>query len=325
MVYFINQEKCLPLWGRKVIGITCGQTSSMAVLENGGVWVGYNGNGQLGWGTTSTSSTPESDSTAGCGSDKCGLWLCFFTSSLDEGALYAGANSYRASWAQALQGPNTLHPPRWGGSWQDWRCLPHITITSQPSQDSRCYMWDSAGTVSCFQQKLLSFPFMMSLPALPHPAWHSCPRRPRWPQAQCVDSLKLALMTLILQMSGSMLRTRRSMHTRQSLRLVSTSDCMFQETIGRRELPSEGCIDIRHFSYPCKSIPPLPVHRPGGPAPRGRNGGCLTWPIVTVSSSLRGDARGSSGRGSRWTMWPCCLYATAIKYQAQELEDFVQV
>jgi alpha-tubulin suppressor-like RCC1 family protein len=33
--------------GRKVVGITCGQTSSMAVLENGEVYGwGYNGNGQ---------------------------------------------------------------------------------------------------------------------------------------------------------------------------------------------------------------------------------------------------------------------------------------
>ena len=37
--------------GRKVIGVTCGQTSSMAVLENGEVYGwGYNGNGQLGLG-----------------------------------------------------------------------------------------------------------------------------------------------------------------------------------------------------------------------------------------------------------------------------------
>ena len=34
--------------GRKVVGITCGQTSSMAVLENGEVYGwGYNGNGQV--------------------------------------------------------------------------------------------------------------------------------------------------------------------------------------------------------------------------------------------------------------------------------------
>ena len=59
--------------GRKVIGITCGQTSSMAVLENGEVrevlltvrvvdqvygW-GYNGNGQLGLGNNINQLNPQ--------------------------------------------------------------------------------------------------------------------------------------------------------------------------------------------------------------------------------------------------------------------------
>ena len=46
--------------GRKVIGITCGQTSSMAVLENGEVYGwGYNGNGQLGLGNNINQLNPQ--------------------------------------------------------------------------------------------------------------------------------------------------------------------------------------------------------------------------------------------------------------------------
>ena len=49
---FVNSRKVTASFGgRKVVGVTCGQTSSMAVLENGEVYGwGYNGNGQLGLG-----------------------------------------------------------------------------------------------------------------------------------------------------------------------------------------------------------------------------------------------------------------------------------
>ena len=46
--------------GRKVVGVTCGQTSSMAVLENGEVYGwGYNGNGQLGLGNNINQLNPQ--------------------------------------------------------------------------------------------------------------------------------------------------------------------------------------------------------------------------------------------------------------------------
>ena len=42
------------------MGITCGQTSSMAVLENGEVYGwGYNGNGQLGLGNNINQLNPQ--------------------------------------------------------------------------------------------------------------------------------------------------------------------------------------------------------------------------------------------------------------------------
>ena len=83
--------------GRKVVGITCGQTSSMAVLENGEVYGwGYNGNGQLGLGNNINQLNPQRV-TALQGVVVTNV-VCGYAHTLavtDEGVLYAwGANSY---------------------------------------------------------------------------------------------------------------------------------------------------------------------------------------------------------------------------------------
>ena len=79
------------------MGITCGQTSSMAVLENGEVYAwGCNGNGQLGLGNNINQLNPQRvTALAGV---VCTRVVCGYAHTLavtDEGALYAwGANSY---------------------------------------------------------------------------------------------------------------------------------------------------------------------------------------------------------------------------------------
>ena len=80
-----------------MIGITCGQTSSMAVLENGEVYGwGYNGNGQLGLGNNINQLNPQRV-TALQGVVVTSV-VCGYAHTLantDEGGLYAwGANSY---------------------------------------------------------------------------------------------------------------------------------------------------------------------------------------------------------------------------------------
>uniref|UniRef100_A0A674DWX4 Regulator of chromosome condensation (RCC1) and BTB (POZ) domain containing protein 1 n=1 Tax=Salmo trutta TaxID=8032 RepID=A0A674DWX4_SALTR len=85
------------LQGKVVMGIACGQTSSMAVLDNGEVfgW-GYNGNGQLGVGNNGNQLTPCRLAALQ------GLCVLQITSGYahslaltDEGLLYAwGANTY---------------------------------------------------------------------------------------------------------------------------------------------------------------------------------------------------------------------------------------
>ncbi|MGH0126523.1 UNVERIFIED_CONTAM: hypothetical protein FKN15_028894 [Acipenser sinensis] len=75
------------LQNKVVVSITCGQTSSMAVLDNGEVYGwGYNGNGQLGLGNNGNQLTP------------CRLIVSGYAHLLaltDEGFLYAwGANTY---------------------------------------------------------------------------------------------------------------------------------------------------------------------------------------------------------------------------------------
>uniref|UniRef100_A0A671VA63 Regulator of chromosome condensation (RCC1) and BTB (POZ) domain containing protein 1 n=1 Tax=Sparus aurata TaxID=8175 RepID=A0A671VA63_SPAAU len=85
------------LQGKTSVGITCGQTSSMAVIENGEVYGwGYNGNGQLGIGNNGNQLTPCR--LAGLQ----GLCIQQIVSGYghclaltDEGLLYAwGANTY---------------------------------------------------------------------------------------------------------------------------------------------------------------------------------------------------------------------------------------
>ncbi|XP_018584674.2 RCC1 and BTB domain-containing protein 1-like isoform X1 [Scleropages formosus] len=85
------------LQNKTVVGIACGQTSSMAVVDNGEVYAwGYNGNGQLGLGTNVNQLTPcRLTALQGL----CVLQIaCGYAHTLaltDEGLLYAwGANTY---------------------------------------------------------------------------------------------------------------------------------------------------------------------------------------------------------------------------------------
>ncbi|XP_011533437.1 RCC1 and BTB domain-containing protein 1 isoform X2 [Homo sapiens] len=82
---------------KRVVGIACGQTSSMAVLDNGEVYGwGYNGNGQLGLGNNGNQLTPVR--VAALHSVCVNQIVCGYAHTLaltDEGLLYAwGANTY---------------------------------------------------------------------------------------------------------------------------------------------------------------------------------------------------------------------------------------
>uniref|UniRef100_A0A803VUK3 RCC1 and BTB domain containing protein 1 n=1 Tax=Ficedula albicollis TaxID=59894 RepID=A0A803VUK3_FICAL len=85
------------LQGKIVVGIACGQTSSMAVVNNGEVYGwGYNGNGQLGLGNNGNQLTPCRVAAL---HSVCVLQIaCGYAHTLaltDEGLLYAwGANTY---------------------------------------------------------------------------------------------------------------------------------------------------------------------------------------------------------------------------------------
>ncbi|KAM6141107.1 LOW QUALITY PROTEIN: RCC1 and BTB domain-containing protein 1 [Pterocles gutturalis] len=85
------------LQGKMVVGIACGQTSSMAVVNNGEVYGwGYNGNGQLGLGNNGNQLTPCRVAAL---QGVCIMQIaCGYAHTLaltDEGLLYAwGANTY---------------------------------------------------------------------------------------------------------------------------------------------------------------------------------------------------------------------------------------
>ena len=131
--------------GRKVVGITCGQTSSMAVLENGEVYGwGYNGNGQLGLGNNINQLNPQRV-TALQGVVVTNV-VCGYAHTLavtDEGALYAwGANSY----GQLGTGnkANSCTPTKVGedlGRIVEVSATHYNHISAAITQDSRVYMW----------------------------------------------------------------------------------------------------------------------------------------------------------------------------------------
>ncbi|XP_071400405.1 RCC1 and BTB domain-containing protein 1-like isoform X2 [Centroberyx affinis] len=85
------------LQGKNVVGITCGQTSSMAVIDNGEVYGwGYNGNGQLGVGNNGNQLTPcRLAALQGLCIQQIVSGYAHCLALTDEGLLYAwGANTY---------------------------------------------------------------------------------------------------------------------------------------------------------------------------------------------------------------------------------------
>ncbi|XP_076453620.1 RCC1 and BTB domain-containing protein 1-like [Babylonia areolata] len=85
------------LGGRQAISITCGQTSSLALIDNGEVYGwGYNGNGQLGLGNNVNQPNPcRLQSLQGIIISQLACGYAHTLALSDEGALYSwGANSY---------------------------------------------------------------------------------------------------------------------------------------------------------------------------------------------------------------------------------------
>uniref|UniRef100_G1PBC4 RCC1 and BTB domain containing protein 2 n=1 Tax=Myotis lucifugus TaxID=59463 RepID=G1PBC4_MYOLU len=84
------------LQNKVVVNIACGQMCSMAVVDNGEVYVwGYNGNGQLGLGSSGNQSTPCRLALQGVRVQRVACGYAHTLVLTDEGQVYAwGANSY---------------------------------------------------------------------------------------------------------------------------------------------------------------------------------------------------------------------------------------
>ncbi|XP_069614402.1 RCC1 and BTB domain-containing protein 2 isoform X2 [Ranitomeya imitator] len=85
------------LQNKIVVGIACGQMSSMAIVDNGEVYAwGYNGNGQLGLGSSGNQPTPCRIATLqGVRVEQVVCGYAHTLAVTDEGVMYAwGANSY---------------------------------------------------------------------------------------------------------------------------------------------------------------------------------------------------------------------------------------
>lgn len=134
-----------PFTGKRVVSISCGQSSTMVVLESGEVYGwGYNGNGQLGIGNNINQLNPCR--VTGLQGRVISKVICGYAHTLaltDEGALYAwGANSY----GQLGTGhkANSCSPARAAleiGRVVDIASLHYSHISAAITQDEEVYMW----------------------------------------------------------------------------------------------------------------------------------------------------------------------------------------
>ncbi|KAH9370610.1 hypothetical protein HPB48_010727 [Haemaphysalis longicornis] len=134
-----------PQSGRRCIGVACGQTSSMAVLENGEVfgW-GYNGNGQLGLGNNVNQTSPRRvTNLQGVVIQKVVCGYAHTMALSDEGVLYTwGANSYgqlgtgnKANQVSPFRMPTDI------GRIVEIAASHYNHISALMTQTSRVYMW----------------------------------------------------------------------------------------------------------------------------------------------------------------------------------------
>uniref|UniRef100_A0A3Q3G5J2 Regulator of chromosome condensation (RCC1) and BTB (POZ) domain containing protein 1 n=1 Tax=Labrus bergylta TaxID=56723 RepID=A0A3Q3G5J2_9LABR len=157
--------------GKTTVSITCGQTSSMALIDNGEVYGwGYNGNGQLGIGNNGNQLQPCRLTTLQglCISQiVCGYGHCL--AQTDEGLLYAwGANTYgqlgTGNKSNQLN-VNFLFPVyMWGQCRGQSIVAPHLTHFTSTDDVFACFatpsvMWRLTSMGLCF---VLRFVFRQS-------------------------------------------------------------------------------------------------------------------------------------------------------------------
>lgn len=128
---------------KKVISISCGQISSIAVIETGEVFAwGYNGNGQLGLGTNANQSTPcKIMNIQNIQKVVCGYGHCIALS--EDGSIYSwGANTY----GQLGTGSKShqVIPVKIAselGRFVEIAASHYNHISSALTHDGKCYMW----------------------------------------------------------------------------------------------------------------------------------------------------------------------------------------
>lgn len=131
--------------GRRCIGIACGQTSSMAVMENGEVfgW-GYNGNGQLGLGNNVNQTSPcRVTNLQGVVVQKVVCGYAHTMALSDEGVLYTwGANSYgQLGTGNKANQVSPVRMPTEIGRVVEIAASHYNHISAAATQTSKVYMW----------------------------------------------------------------------------------------------------------------------------------------------------------------------------------------
>lgn len=310
----------------KVVAISCGQTSSMVALENGEVhgW-GYNGNGQLGLGNNINQLNPCKVSTLqGVVVIKIACGYAHTLALSDEGHLYAwGANSY----GQLGTGnkSNCCSPTRVAedlGRIVDIAATHYTHISAAVSQmTSKCYMWGQ-----CHGQSVViptETPFASIHDVFSCFATPSVTHEPMVTEVSSgpsiLDSLKLAFddaTTSDIKFSVE----NKEIHVHKAVLKIRCEHfrSMFQdhwEEGGRKS------VEIVQFSYPVyraflqylytDEVDLLPEDAIG----------LLDLANSYCEAQLKRRCEGLIRQGITVEN-VAMLYATAIKFNAHELEDF---
>jgi len=313
--------------GRKVVSITCGQTNTMATLENGEVYGwGYNGNGQLGLGNNINQLNP-CRVTALQGvvitSVLCGYAHTMAVS--DEGTLYAwGANSY----GQLGTGnkANSCTPTRVGqelGRVVEVAATHYNHISAAITQDSRCYMWGQCRGQSVVSPTETPFHNLHDVFAcFATPSVTFCPMQTEITTGLSVyDSLKLAFdepdtadVKFVVE--------EKEIHVHRAVLKIRCEHfrSMFQEHWEEGNSDS-GTIDIRHFTYPVYRAFLQYLYTDEVELPPEDAIGLLDLANSYCEQQLKRRCERIIRQGITVDN-VAMLYATAIKYQARELEEF---
>uniref|UniRef100_T1IZ19 acetylcholinesterase n=1 Tax=Strigamia maritima TaxID=126957 RepID=T1IZ19_STRMM len=311
--------------GKNVVAIACGQTSSMAVLDNGEVfgW-GYNGNGQLGLGNNVNQTNPcrvVNLQNVVITQIACGYAHTMALS--DEGTVFAwGANSY----GQLGTGnkANLVVPEKIGeeiGRVVEIACSHYNHISAAVTQMSKVYMWGQCrgqSVVSSTETPFHSLHDVFACFASPAVTWRPM-KLDDVPITRVTDSLKLAFndaetSDVKFKIQGQLIHVHKAILKIRCEHFRS----MFQD---HWEEDGKDTVEISQFSFPVYNAFLQYLYTDTVDLPPEEAIGLLDLANSYCEQQLKRQCERIIKQGITVEN-AAMLYAAARKYEAEDLEEF---